>query len=421
MKIGIYLGGLSTPIDASNIEEGNPGIGGTEYMMLLLASYLGHYPQYSISVLTNQNILFNSSVNVYCNTEDSNLYQITKINSISILVVKSTLPIKVCQTINDPTIKIVVWGHNYYFNDYANYVARNNNIVANVFVGKQLYDRYIDHNIINKSTVIYNMVPIPSDADHFLRDKVPPVVTYIGALIPTKGFHLLAKIWKEIVKNVPDAKLFVIGSGKLYDKTSRLGDYGIADAEYEKSFIKFLLDDNNKLLNSVKFLGVVSEDKVKYFHNTGVGIINPSARSETFGLGIIEMNIYGIPVVTINKNGFPDTVENNVSGFLCRNLSEIKNKIIFLLKNPDINLRMGKNAKKRTKLFSPERILPQWMKLFDDIDANKLNLEYLPPNNSYLNNFKWIRLINRFLRFNCHLKFLPSILAIESYLYKVLK
>ena len=419
MTIGIYLGELSSPVDARKVEEGNPGIGGTEYMMLLLASYLGHYPQYSIFVLTNQTILFDSSVNV-CNADDSNLSHALLANSISILIVKSTLPIRICQTLTDLQLKIIVWGHNYYLSDYADYVANNKNIVANVFVGKQLYDRYIDHDIINKSIVIYNMVPMSPGAENFNRRYVPHVVTYIGALIHTKGFHLLAKVWKDILKEVPNAQLYVIGSGKLYDKMAKLGNFGIASAEYEESFIKFLLDDENKLLDSVKFLGVVSE-KSKYFSETGVGVINPSARSETFGLGIIEMNEYGIPVVTINKNGFPDTIENNISGFLCKNLDDIKNKIIFLLRNQEINLKMGAAAKERAKLFSPEQILPQWIKLFDDIDANRLQIAYCRPDNSYLNNFKWLRILNRFIRFNCHLKFFPPILAIESLLYKFLR
>lgn len=420
MTIGIYLGELSSPVDARKVEEGNPGIGGTEYMMLLLASYLGHYPQYSIYVLANQTILFDSSVNI-CNAGDSNLPHVLRANSISILIVKSTLSQNICQTLTDSQVKIIVWGHNYYLNDYANYVANNKSIVANVFVGKQLYDRYIDHDIICKSTVIYNMVPAPPDAENFKRAHVPHVVTYVGALIYTKGFHLLAKVWKDVLEEVPDAQLYVIGSGKLYDKMAELGDFGIANADYEKSFIKFLLDDNNKLLNSVKFLGVVSEDKGKFFRETGVGVINPSARSETFGLGIIEMNEYGIPVVTINKNGFPDTIEDNISGFLCKNLEDIKNKIIFLLKNQELNLKMGGVAKERAKLFSPEKILPQWIKLFNDIDANRLQIVYHRPDNFYLNNFKWLRILNRVLRFNCHLKVLPSILAIESFFYKLLR
>jgi glycosyltransferase involved in cell wall biosynthesis len=60
------------------------------------------------------------------------------------------------------------------------------------------------------------------------------IVTYVGALIPTKGFHKLAKVWKNILKKVPTAKLQVIGDGKLYNKNAVLGPHGIAEAKYEK-------------------------------------------------------------------------------------------------------------------------------------------------------------------------------------------
>lgn len=42
MKVGIYIGGTPrSTIDATNvISEGNPGIGGTEYEFIMLATYL---------------------------------------------------------------------------------------------------------------------------------------------------------------------------------------------------------------------------------------------------------------------------------------------------------------------------------------------------------------------------------------------
>ena len=57
--------------------------------------------------------------------------------------------------------------------------------------------------------------------------------------------------------------------------------------------------------------------------NTSVGVVNPSARTETFGMGAIEMNCAGLPVVTLGKNGYPDTIENGVTGYLCHSYKEI--------------------------------------------------------------------------------------------------
>lgn len=53
MNIAIYCGKNPGPaVDATNLEKGNPGVGGTQYVMLLLAHYLSQDPKYNVSVLS---------------------------------------------------------------------------------------------------------------------------------------------------------------------------------------------------------------------------------------------------------------------------------------------------------------------------------------------------------------------------------
>ena len=92
----------------------------------------------------------------------------------------------------------------------------------------------IDDDVITKTSYIYNMVDCKKL--QIRETKFQKEVTYIGSLIREKGFHVLAKAWKDVLKEVPDAKLNVIGSGKLYNRGSQLGKYGIADKEYEESW-----------------------------------------------------------------------------------------------------------------------------------------------------------------------------------------
>lgn len=57
MKIGIYLGNnKGTPIDVSTIEKGNPGIGGTQYQMLLLAHFLSRH-EYDVTVYASRDCI----------------------------------------------------------------------------------------------------------------------------------------------------------------------------------------------------------------------------------------------------------------------------------------------------------------------------------------------------------------------------
>ena len=86
---------------------------------------------------------------------------------------------------------------------------------------------------------------------------------YLGSLVPQKGFHLLAKIWLKVVERVPNARLVVIGSGKLYDSNAQLGDWNIADKNYEDKYIKpFLVDiESGNPHASVKLMGKMGLEK----------------------------------------------------------------------------------------------------------------------------------------------------------------
>lgn len=55
MKVAFYLGdNIGPAIDASSIERGNPGVGGTQYVMLLVAHYLNKKEEIDISVLSSR-------------------------------------------------------------------------------------------------------------------------------------------------------------------------------------------------------------------------------------------------------------------------------------------------------------------------------------------------------------------------------
>ena len=57
-------------------------------------------------------------------------------------------------------------------------------------------------------------------------------------------------------------------------------------------------------MKSVHFCGNMGIEKLEIYNRTTVGVVNPSARTETFGLSAVEMEACGIPVVTKSGNGF---------------------------------------------------------------------------------------------------------------------
>lgn len=58
MKVAIYMGqNLGDPVEARNIQNGNPGIGGTQYLMLLLANHLVTESYCDVTIFTSRSYI----------------------------------------------------------------------------------------------------------------------------------------------------------------------------------------------------------------------------------------------------------------------------------------------------------------------------------------------------------------------------
>ncbi|MPM92546.1 D-inositol-3-phosphate glycosyltransferase [bioreactor metagenome] len=239
-------------------------------------------------------------------------------------------------------------------------------------------------------------------------------VTYTGSLVPSKGFHVLAKEWKHIIKKVPNAKLNIIGSGKLYDRNSRMGKYGIAEEAYESTFLTYITDDEGNLLNSINFCGVLGQEKHEIYRNTAVGVVNPTGKTETFGLSAVEMEACGIPIVTKAANGLLDTVVHNKTGLLSHTGTQLRKNIIKLLKDKNLNNSLGKQARVFVEKFEPEIIIKEWMILFTESFQNQ-EIEYHKPINNFSNNLKWLRITNRKLNNAKGKGDFPSVIDLETF------
>lgn len=105
MNIGIYIGGTpNRQIDCRNImEDGNPGIGGTEYEFVMLASYLAqHTVQAGISLRVFQSgkYLLHDSVPSTAGIHQSDILEVSKSHGIDILIVDSRLPLDLIKSFN---------------------------------------------------------------------------------------------------------------------------------------------------------------------------------------------------------------------------------------------------------------------------------------------------------------------------------
>lgn len=425
MKIAIFIDNENIlGVDCRNPENGNPGIGGTEYCILLLAQvYKKAYPNDEVVLFaTKQGMLPKTdAVEIVSGPmEIGNVFKKTQADILLISAVYHGEPLSqdFFKMIETNQIKTILWGHNFYLSDFCNKISGCSYVKANVFVGRQQYDRYVDHKVIKKSTYIYNMYPQP--VYEARKENSNHAVTYIGSLVPLKGFHVLAQAWKSILTEVPDAELNVIGSGKLYGRNSKLGRYGIADEEYERQFMPGLTEPDGSIMPSVHFWGALGVEKNDVIRNTCVGVVNPTGRTETFGISALDFESMSVPVVTIAKGGFLDTVLNEETGLLYGHTDDFAKDIIMLLKNDKLNEQYGRDGVQLCKKFTPDKIIKEWNRLFMKV-LNDEKMEYIEPDSFMTTNLKKYRCLNRKIKNAIGVEYPISVIGAESFARNVLR
>lgn len=88
-----------------------------------------------------------------------------------------------------------------------------------------------------------------------------------------------------------------------------------------------------------------------YWHAAGFGEEDPT-KMEHFGITTVEAMAGGCVPVVINKGGQPEIVENEISGLLWNDLSELKNLTLKVVNDPKLAKKLSNNAVLRSKLFS---------------------------------------------------------------------
>lgn len=421
MKIGVYFPNKSFEhLDYSTPSVNNPGIGGIGYQFaLFIENYPIHFNNDKIVQLVEVTSKISSSESIIVLNDVDAVKKASEIKC-DIFLISSNVSKAALIEIEYNSLKTIVWGHNYYFYDQVKMLWENSYVVRNVFCGRQFYDRYIDHEINFKSTFVYNMVPSHEDTRK-LNNFNYPEITYIGAVIPSKGLHILTKNWKYIQRKFPNARLNIVGSGALYDSSTRLGPYGLAEENYEKRLIHDLKSANENLDN-VMLHGVIgTKEKNAILNKTTVGIPNPTARTETFPISSTDFQNYGVPVLVKKKNGLLDTVIPDITGLTFGFNYEFKYKLVKLIRNRTLNETLSQNCKNFIqKSCDIQTAIYKWNVILIESVQN-VPVSYQPPRSFYRNNLKFIRIVNRVLRFKFKLKFIPSLIYVESKIYLFVK
>jgi phosphatidyl-myo-inositol dimannoside synthase len=156
------------------------------------------------------------------------------------------------------------------------------------------------------------------------------VIVSVGRLVHRKGQDHLIESMPEVLKQVPDAHLLLVGKGPYLEHLAKLVAL-------------------HKVQNHVSFIGRIQYADLPRFICAGDIFAMPSrsrlAGLEVEGLGIVylEASACGLPVVAGNSGGAPDAVVEGVTGLVVdgTNNNQIAAAIISLLTNPKKSQEMG--------------------------------------------------------------------------------
>lgn len=402
-KIAFYINKPTLPNrDYNDLEKGNPGLPGSEYEFLLVSQLLDKRSNdLEIYLLANFKGNLPHSRVIWVTDLESSCIACQELDIKTIVVDVKCFDKKVMDQYGQ--LDYIIWAHNlipikqltlFYELDYIKRI---------VCVGREVMELFRDHPVSWKTNYIYNIFPI-LDKNHYqalMHNCDNHNVVYMGCLIKEKGFHILAEAWKNILKQIPDAQLYVIGNGRLYDKDAPLGKYGQAAPEYEDMFMPYLTDHNGNILESVHFMGVMGNEKYDIISNCKVGVPNPSGISETFCISGIEMQLYGTIVISPFIPAYVDTFANKQ--YIFEDKDELCSMVVkALLSENDYD----KVYTYLSNHFGIESNLKRWEMLFD----GELQIE---PISCYRYRFK--RLKNFMLNMKCIFPILNHVPIVEKW------
>lgn len=143
-------------------------------------------------------------------------------------------------------------------------------------------------------------------------DKNSPLLLYAGRISRPKNIHTLLKIFREVVKTFPDARLCI--AGKIYDFCS--DEYTLSAHRTDYPKVLRGLIKRYKLNAKVIFLTSLTGSELTALYCAADIFINCTLwAEENFGYAQVEAMACGTPVICSAWGGLKDTVIDSVTGY----------------------------------------------------------------------------------------------------------
>ncbi len=173
-------------------------------------------------------------------------------------------------------------------------------------------------------------VPIFSTMETVLAEKNKKPSEFltllaVGNQVPVKNHKLLIEVFAEIKKELPEAKLVIVGEGP------------------ERKALE-LLTAHYSLQTNVELTGH-QNNLAKYYQSADI-FVHPSLY-EGWGRAVVEAAAYGLPIIMTDVGLAGEIIKDNESGLIVavNNKEALKNAILKLAKDEALRKRLGEAAR----------------------------------------------------------------------------
>jgi glycosyltransferase involved in cell wall biosynthesis len=262
----------------------------------------------------------------------------------------------------------VVESHVAFFTIKKSYEYRHIPIIHNL---AELYDHYIfsrlkkcdlmvvltEGDAIEWRKHVTRVVVVPNPITFYPEHVLPHDgngrrIICVGRLHEQKGFDMLVDAFALIAEHCSDWIIDIYGDGS------------------DKMFLLDRIQQAN-LQNRIAIKPPTSTIYDEYQRSEFLVL---SSRYEGFALVVNEAMSCGIPCVAFRcKYGPEDAIQDGVDGLLVENgnINDLANKMLWMINHTEDRLRMGSKARETSYRYHISRIMPKWIKLFEELISSQ--------------------------------------------------
>jgi colanic acid/amylovoran biosynthesis glycosyltransferase len=221
----------------------------------------------------------------------------------------------------------------YYEKEYQKLFKDASAIIA---VSKKMTDMLVDLGCNRNKIFLAACAPHNSFLELTPRYE-SKIFLAVGRFVDKKAPYLTILAFKEVLKEVPDTTLVMVGDGVLMNTCKNIA----------KGY---------NLENAISFVGILDRHQIQAYMSSALAFVQHSkvtdkGDSEGTPVAILEAQAAGLPVISTFHAGIPDIVIDGETGYLVEegDILGMAQAMIKLLKNRELVKTMGAKAKERIK------------------------------------------------------------------------